>query len=728
MATLILGTVGRVIGGPIGGLIGTIAGGLVDRSLFGGNRGGGRLANLDVQSAAYGEPIPIIVGRMRAAGNLVWSSGIAEIANGGSKGGGSGYSYAASFAVALAAGPIVGVGRIWADGTEIRNSAGSFASPVTMRLYTGGEEQSVDPLIAAAEGGSAAPAYRGIAYAVFEALPLAEFGNRIPNLTFEVISSSGSAIDMGDAVRRLAVSDGEALVSVSGRYPAIDGHVAARAGSIADNLAALVAISGAAMSAGDALQLSGDADDFIELPERDSHARRPESDNARDRQIREGGELSIDVVEIGYFDTDRDYQSGLQRARRGGPGALAHQSISSAMPATLAKQLAVTVLARSEASRAQTSARLPWRYVGVRPGMRVRLADDDRIWRVRATRFEAFVVHLDLEHVDVQLPTERIADAGRAVGFASQPAGDTQLRWLDLPPLPGEALALPRLWLAASGAAPGWRRAPLSISLDDGFSYQHAGMAEGGAAQGTAVTALPAGSVAGWDRFSAVEIELLSDSMWLQPASEGAVLAGANMALIGDELVQFAQVEMLGPRRFRLSAFLRGRQGSEAAVTGHRAGECFVLLDRAGLLAIDLPLESIGRTVLGRANGSGDTAAGPVAAVIGGKALLPLSPAHLSVVCQDGDIVANWVRRSRTGFGWPDFADVPIAEASEAYCVEVWVGNVLVRTAATTAPAFVYAADQRLADGEGDCVELRVSQFSALVGPGPAAVATIPLN
>ncbi|MFZ4108890.1 MAG: phage tail baseplate protein [Polymorphobacter sp.] len=719
MATLVFGSIGRVFGGPIGGLLGTIAGGLVDRSLAGGTRNGGRVGNLEVQSAAYGEPIPIVVGRMRVAGNLVWSSGIAETADGG-KACGAGYTYKASFAVALVGGPIIAIGRIWADGTEIRNSAGTFASPVTMRFYRGSETQKVDPLIAAAEGGKSAPAYRGIAYAVFEDLPLAEFGNRIPNLSFEIIADDAAALDMGAALRRLSMSENRALADVSGRFPAIAGHVAARAGSIADNIAPLVAIAGVAVAGGDRLALVGDTDDHIGLPAADGHARSQDGAPGRDRFVRQGGDVMVSAVELSYFDGDRVYQAGLQRARGGLPGALVQHVIASAMPAALAKQLATELLARSEAARLQTSARLPWRHVGIRPGAQVRFANDDRLWRVRATRFEAFVVFLELECVDIAPAPGRLADAGRALSFVSAPAGATEVLWLDLPSLPGEAPVLPRLWLAAAGAAPGWRRAPLAISRDGGFSYQVAGMI-GGGVQGAAANVLVPGCVAGWDRFSSVDVELLSDAMWLQPASEAAVLAGANLALIGDELVQFATAKMLAPRRFRLSGLLRGRQGSEAAVAGHAVGERFVLLERGTLLAVDLPLESIGQTVLARANGSGDANSSAVAALIGGRGLLPLSPAHLRVRRVGGDIVASWARRSRAGFGWPDFIDAPLAEAGEAYRVDIWLGSTPVRTATVTTPAFVYSEVDRHADGGAGMAELQVRQISALVGPGAAA-------
>jgi hypothetical protein len=50
----------------------------------------------------------------------------------------------------------------------------------------GGEDQPADPLIASAEGVAKTPAYRGLAYAVFENLQLADYGNRIPSLSFEV--------------------------------------------------------------------------------------------------------------------------------------------------------------------------------------------------------------------------------------------------------------------------------------------------------------------------------------------------------------------------------------------------------------------------------------------------------------------------------------------------------------------------------------------------------------
>lgn len=78
------------------------------------------------------------------------------------------------------------VGRIWADEQELD------LSRTTFRLHSGTETQSPDTLIAAREGLGNAPAYRGIAYLVFERLPLAPYGNRVPQLSFEVFRSVAS--------------------------------------------------------------------------------------------------------------------------------------------------------------------------------------------------------------------------------------------------------------------------------------------------------------------------------------------------------------------------------------------------------------------------------------------------------------------------------------------------------------------------------------------------------
>jgi hypothetical protein len=208
MATLVLGAAGAAIGGSIGGAIlgvsaatiggfvGSTIGSVVDSwivsSLAPTQRiEGPRLDSLRITSSTEGAVIPRLYGRMRMGGNIIWATDFREetktTTQGGGKGGGGGgkvktteYLYYASFAVALCEGPITGIGRIWADGKPMDLSG------VTWRWYPGDEAQTADPFIAAKMGAANTPAYRGTAYLVFEELALSTYGNRLPQLSFEV--------------------------------------------------------------------------------------------------------------------------------------------------------------------------------------------------------------------------------------------------------------------------------------------------------------------------------------------------------------------------------------------------------------------------------------------------------------------------------------------------------------------------------------------------------------
>ncbi len=206
MATLVLGAVGSAIGGAfggailgfsgaaIGGFIGSTIGSVVDNwivsSLAPAQRiEGARLDSLRITSSTEGAVIPRLFGRMRIGGNIIWATDFREEVNTTSQGGGKGsgpkvttteYLYFASFAVALCEGEITGIGRVWADGKAMDMTG------VTWRWYPGDEVQSPDPFIAAKMGAASTPAYRGTAYVVFEELNLSAFGNRLPQISFEV--------------------------------------------------------------------------------------------------------------------------------------------------------------------------------------------------------------------------------------------------------------------------------------------------------------------------------------------------------------------------------------------------------------------------------------------------------------------------------------------------------------------------------------------------------------
>lgn len=204
MTTLVLqaagSALGSFVGGPIGAMVGraagALAGSVIDNALFAGKPQvveGPRLKEMDGLASSEGTAIPRLYGRARLGGQLVWATRFEEQITTSTRkaGGGKGlsgqktrertYNYFANLAIALCDGPISFVRRVWADGREID------LTKLTMRVYRGDEAQMPDALIVAKEGAGNAPAYRGTAYVVFERLPLADYGNRVPQLAFEVV-------------------------------------------------------------------------------------------------------------------------------------------------------------------------------------------------------------------------------------------------------------------------------------------------------------------------------------------------------------------------------------------------------------------------------------------------------------------------------------------------------------------------------------------------------------
>ncbi|MCP1468707.1 hypothetical protein J3E64_000374 [Sphingobium sp. OAS761] len=256
MATVVLTAVGTALGGPFGGAIGGLIGNAVDHGILFKPKGreGPRLSDLQVQTSSYGTQVPKLFGTIRVAGTVIWATDLKESKT---RSGGKGrpsvtsYSYSASFAVALSARTIRRVGRIWADGNLLRGAAGDFKTELgAFRLHGGAEGQAVDPLIASAQGTSQTPAHRGIAYAVFENLALADYGNRIPSLTFEVEADDGAvAIDAIAAELSEGRLGGEG--PGSGALATLGGY-AAEGGDLRAAIAPLVAAHGLALGSGEA--------------------------------------------------------------------------------------------------------------------------------------------------------------------------------------------------------------------------------------------------------------------------------------------------------------------------------------------------------------------------------------------------------------------------------------------------------------------------------------------
>lgn len=235
MATILLSAAGAALGGSVGGTLlglsmtavgrfaGAVIGRSIDQRLLGQGSDTvetGKVSRLRLTGAGEGDAIAQVYGRMRVPGQVIWATEFRETVT--QSGGGSGkggpsrpttisYRYSVSLALALCEGEVAHVGRIWADGVELAPDT------LTLRVYPGDFKQLPDPKIEAVEGAGLVPAYRGTAYVVIEDLDLTAFGNRVPQLTFEV-SRPTPALQDSVAPSPARAVKGVALLPGSGEY------------------------------------------------------------------------------------------------------------------------------------------------------------------------------------------------------------------------------------------------------------------------------------------------------------------------------------------------------------------------------------------------------------------------------------------------------------------------------------------------------------------------------
>lgn len=284
-------------------------------------------------------------------------------------------------------------------------------------------------------------------------------------------------------------------------------------------------------------------------------------------------------------------------------------------------------------------------------------------------------------------------------------------------------------YAVASSAAKNWQGATLFQSSDNGASYQVVGTFTARATIGRTVGAL--GDYGGGntvDELNTVTVSLTYGT--LSSITYANLLEGLQAALIGDELVYFRDAVLNPDRTYTLRGFLRGRRGSEAAMSTHAAGDRFVLLTPATVKRIAQETADIGKTRLYKMVTSGATLSSAMAKSFtnDGAALKPYAPVHVGGGrTGDGSILLSWVRRTRISGEWRDNVNVPLGEASEAYQVEILNGGTVVRVIDTTALSAMYSAASQIADFGSlqSSVSVRVYQMSQVVGRGCPASATI---
>lgn len=555
-----------------------------------------------------------------------------------------------------------------------------------MRVHLGHADQARDPLLAAALGAQCS-AHRGLAYVVFEDLQLADFGNRIPALSFEVFASGAGAALIpalaDDVAARLATSAVPAAAGIAGFA-----HEGGSLAEVFDLLGKAIPMAADTGGAGLTIGPTGAAPP-IQLPEPIASA---EGEFGTKSGFRHARRESATPSALRYYDSARDYQPGFQRAagraRSGNERTLE-------LPATLspdgARSLIDAVGLRDAAVGERMQLRVAVLDPGVSPGAHVG-GPGEAVWRVEAWEWRSTGVELAL----VREPDRIVGESSGAAGTPWRPldrlAVPTIFHAFELP-WDGTGSPDARRVHAALGAGAGrWAGASLYVERA-GALEPLATTASARAVSGQLNNQLASSPALMFEPFGWIELVCDDRDTELATADGAALASGANRLLVGDEIVQFMEAFPLGEGRWRLSGLLRGRGATEAeALAGHAAGTRVVLLDERLLVLDGASFDPATERLA--AIGLADAA--PVFAVVSspGRSRQPLAPVHAEACKTPTGLALSWTRRARGAWAWRDAVEVPLIEESEHY--EVGAGSVAapVRSWTSQIPSLTLSANQ----------------------------------
>lgn len=743
MATIALTAIAGSLGANAFWLgVAGFVGGMLDQRLFAAkintHQEIGKQSDLKMQTASMGTPIITGYGRARVAGNIIWGTKFTEHVHtstqslGGKGGGGGGsittttYSYTVSFATAICAGPIKDVLRVWADGAEIKIRGSDV--PIDYTLYLGDEVQQPDPFMVGIEGADNVPAYRGLAYIVVKDLDVGKFGNRIPSLTFEVEFPEDGVEDIIRNVTRAAGLPVEKIHMEGIANMRVEGFTIAGDKTFRSQIEALQTVfpfDGFAYDGNIIFRKRGTGD-VVTIDADDLGAQENESEESALTAVRTPDIDLPKTVKLAYISKDRSYQDGTASYTKAVAHGVNEVSLDTSLVLKDSDAVMVTEQRMKEywASRTSFSFKLSTRYATVQAGTLIDLPCNGRSVKAMVTNVSYGQPGLNeitahLIHGQTFAAVKRDLDTA---GKELAPPTPTEVRMelIDTAQLPNMEGAGGVFIAAASKIYYG---AHLYRSVDNGVSFSLIKSDIRAGIIGDTVSALGAGTPYTWDNRSSVDVRLVSGT--LESRQEIDVLNGANLCIIGEELVQYRSAVLIAENTYRLSGLLRGRFGTEHHIKGHIPGERFVRIHADHVEKLTAPTADWFKPYVYRygsaSYGVTHESYRQTSVTIRANSSMPLAPCHLEGQrAKGGDLVITWVRRTRGDGDMKDYTDVPLNETAERYeCCIVKDGNEI-RTFAVHVPRAVYTAAEQTADFGGiqGNVRVRVYQISETRGRG----------
>jgi hypothetical protein len=598
-----------------------------------------------------------------------------------------------------------------------------------VRIYNGADN-TPDSIIESYMGAGNVPAFKDTVVVVIKAMLLRDWGNRCPQFSFLVRAQTheSAAAGISNLLERAGVAFSRGEYNVDAVPKSVRGY------SLTGPTETVKAIEPILQAYDILVQESNSslrffargAETKIEVFADDLAA--AEGDGTASRPFRLSDPSGFDLpreVNVSYNDPTIDWQRGSQRIVRN--DANTTQVLTIDVPMTLhpsdAANLAASRLWRGYAERMQMELTLPPRYFHAQENDILTIPYDGNVYSMRIQEINEGVNHL-LEVKGLLVGVEDIdesVECGARLNESPPPAFSAPVEVMiqDAPALAAEHADETGVYItAASNSAISNFAGAAVYASTDGTNFSQVTDIQAPASTGYAATILPTSQPGVWDTESSLEIEMIEGD--LQSVTDERVYNGANRMWVGKELVAYRDATLIGPRRYKLTNFLRGLRSTPT--DGHDMAELcvvvspnthqFLPLNRSG--THHFKVVQLGETLEDVSTQTVEVAGGPA------RQLAPI--VHTAYRDTDGALTVEWFRRTRYPVPvWSAYK--PLGSEVEVY--EVDFGGL--RTKQVSSPSVTYSAAEQTEDGltPGDPVVVTIYQLSERVGRGYPAQETL---
>lgn len=284
--------------------------------------------------------------------------------------------------------------------------------------------------------------------------------------------------------------------------------------------------------------------------------------------------------------------------------------------------------------------------------------------------------------------------------------------------------------IAIYGERTGWPGGTAVRSFDAGQTWASvASVLPPSVTWSRAINALPDGRTDIFDTINTLLLQPMPNA--LSSVTRLQVLAGANHFAVGAdgrwEIVAAMTCTQQGDGSWVLSDLVRGRFGTEWAMSLHQALDTVVLLDPAKIPFVTTPTDRLfaAGVYRGVTNGAALDSASDVNFTYNGVNFECLAPVYIrgGIDAATKNWTVTWFRRTRVGGEWKDYVDASLSESSERYEAEIWDSTFtnLKRTyTGLTTPTFTWTAAEQITDFlvEQQTIRVKIYQVSDKVGRG----------